>query len=87
MRLLQILVTKMCALDGCHENLCPKWRKTESKWMITGYRIEGNGFLYSIVTDGKNWVHHYVSEMKSPLYILTPTSSTKRKFQDSNFCW
>ena len=59
--------------------------ETESKWMITFYRSEGNGFLYSIVTDGESWVHHCEPEMKSPLYVLTSTSPTKRKFQD--FCW
>jgi len=83
-----VCVTKMCAFDGCIKAYAQnEGRKNESKWMITCYGTEGSGFLYSIVTDGESWVHHVEPEIKSPLSILTYTSPTKRKFQDSNFCW
>lgn len=62
-------------------------RKSEIKWMITCYKSEGNGFLYSIVTADDSWVHHFYLEMKSSWYVLIPAHPTKRKFQDSNFCW
>lgn len=54
-------------------------RKTESKWRITCYRNEGNGFLYSIVTDGESWLHHVKPEMKNPLYILTYKEKISRQ--------
>jgi len=39
--------------------------KTESIWMITGYKSESNDYLYGSVNCDKRWMHHYLSETVS----------------------
>lgn len=80
MRLLQVLVTKFV----CLTSTASTYTSNEDSMI----KIEGNGFLYSTVTDDKGWVHCYNLEMKSQSLGLSSSHfSNKEKIQDSTFCW